>query len=248
MDRRTLLAIALILAFLIGDQVFMAWWTRRHHPPQPVATADSTLVGGVPGGASAPGSAPGSSLGGSTATAPQSAASTGHTAVALGSMPKIAAAPIVERKLETDLFDATFTSEGGTISSWVLPKYRDLTHKDIPVNLIPEGQRAMKLWVSTAYFDYDFSNVPFRVLPAAAFDSSITFVAEDSSGIRVQRTYRVSSNSPTIDVEQRILVPAEMGPIRFRYGWGCVLPLTETSVRPHDVRAVALIGDKQEEY
>jgi len=257
MDRRTLLAIVLIMAFLIGDQLFMAWWSRRHHPPKPVATSDSTLAGGSSGGAIAPGSAPGQGgtpsspgstpTGSPTTAAPHGAGSTVSTTVAIGSAPRVVASPVVERKLETALFDATFTSQGGTISSWVLPKYRDLTHKNTPVNLVPEGQRAMKLWVSTPYFDYDFTNVPFRVLPAAAHDSSITFVAEDSSGIRVQRTYRVSSHSPTIDVEQWILVPPEMGPIRFRYGWGCALPVTETVVHPHDVRAVALLGDKQEE-
>lgn len=255
MDRRTITAIVLIMAVLIGDQIFMSWWNRRHHPPQPVTTADSTVAGGMAAGsAPAPGSTPQGGTGlsagtpaGSSSTVPRGTAPSGGV-FAPGSGPRVPAAPIVERKLQTDLFDATFTSQGGMISSWVLPQYRDLIHKNTLVDLVPPGRRTMKLWVSTPYFDYDFSSVPFRVEAPAPFDSSITFVAEDSSGIRVRRTYRVSSNSQTIDMEQRISVPPELGPIRFRYGWGCALPVTEIVIRPHDIRAVALIGDKQEDY
>ncbi len=252
MDRRTIIAIVLIMAVLIGDQIFMSWWNRRHHPPQPVATADSTAGGMAQGSAPAPGSTPqggtGSTMGAPAGSAAPRGTTPGGATVTVGSAPRVPAAPIVERKLQTDLFDATFTSQGGMISSWVLPKYRDLVHKNAPVDLVPEGRRAMKLWVSTPYFDYDFSNVPFRVEAPAPFDSSITFVADDSSGVRVRRTYRVSPNRETIDMEQRISVPPEMGPIRFRYGWGGALPVTETVLHPHDIRAVALIGDKQEDF
>ena len=39
-------------------------------------------------------------------------------------------------------------------------------------------------------------------------------------------------------------MPPELGPIRFRYGWGCALLRDEIVIRPHDIRAVALIGDE----
>ncbi len=175
----------------------MSWWARRHRPPTPVTTADSTGTAGTGSGtgggtgavATTPQSSPPPNSGGSStpaAGAPHGAAP-GASAAIIGSGPKVPHSPIVERELKTDLFDATFTSQGGTISKWVLPKYRDLAHGNVPVNLVPEGQRTLRLWVSTPYFNYDFTNVPFRVEAAAAFDSSVTFVAEDSSGIRIQQ-------------------------------------------------------------
>src|SRR6185295_17177239 len=161
--------------------------------------------------------------------------------------PRVAAAPIVERELKSSLATATFSSRGGTISQWVLPKYPDLAHGKVPVNLVPTGQRALQVIVTTPYFTYDFTDVPFRVVPAAAMDTSITFVAEDSSGVRVTKTYRMGPNSVALDLEIRVHVPPELGPIQYRWGWARALPITETMVNPHLNQAVTLVGDKLEQ-
>jgi YidC/Oxa1 family membrane protein insertase len=255
MDRRTIIAIALIMAVLIGDQIFMSWWARRHQPPKPT-TADSTGVvatGGAPagGGILPQGGSPAGVLTPSPAAPPAGVSATGGPAgaapTAPGAGPRVPHAPLVERGLKTALFDATFSSLGGTITRWALPKYPDLTRAKAPVDLVSEGRRTLRLWVSTPYFNYDFTDVPFRVETPAAFDSSVTFVAEDSSGVRIRKSYRVAADSRAVDLEIRITVPPEFGPIQFRYGWGNALPVTEKVVHPHDIRAVALVGDKQEE-
>src|SRR6185295_20055474 len=160
--------------------------------------------------------------------------------------PRVAAAPIVERELKSSLATATFSSRGGTISQWILPKYPDLAHGKMPVNLVPSGQRALQVIVTTPYFTYDFTDVPFRVVPAAAMDTSITFVAEDSSGVRVSKTYRMGPNSIALDFELRITVPPEFGPIQYRWGWARALPVTEPMLNPRLNQAVALVGDKLE--
>jgi YidC/Oxa1 family membrane protein insertase len=270
MDRRTLIAIGLIMAVLIGDQIFMSWWAKRNRPPQTAGVDSTAVVGMTPaGGGTSPGGTvpgapqtgappgspasgtPGSSTtaGGSTQGGLTAGAAGGASAtVAIsGAGPRVPAAPEVERGLKTALFDATFSSRGGTITRFVLPQYPDLGRGNAPVNLVPDGRRALRLWVSTPYFNYDFTDVPFRVEAAAAFDSSVTFVAEDSSGVKVRKRFRVSADSRALDLEIRISVPPEFGPIQYRYGWGSALPNTEKEIQPHDIRAVALVGDKQEE-
>ena len=171
----------------------------------------------------------------------------GGTAVIVANKgPRVPAAPAVERHLTSGLANATFTSRGGAITEWILPKYPDLAHGKTPVNLVPPGQRALLLVVTTPYFSYDFTDVPFRVAPAAAMDSSVTFIAEDSSGVRVSKTYRMGPNSVALDLELRITVPPEFGPIQYRWGWGRALPHTETMMNPRLNQAVALVGDKLE--
>src|SRR5258705_4559680 len=170
----------------------------------------------------------------------------GTAAIVATSGPRVKAWPIVERRLTSGLANATFTSKGATISEWILPRYPDLTHGKAPVNLVPSGQRALQLVVTTPYFTYDFTDVPFRVASASAMDTSITFVAEDSSGVRVSKTYRMGPNSVALDLELRITVPPEFGPIQYRWGWGRALPVAETNVNPRLNQAVALVGDKLE--
>ena len=182
----------------------MSWWNRRHHPPQPVATA--RFHGGR--GMAAAGASRRSHAAG------WNRLEHGSPALALlrrppRDNPERRCLPRPDRGQELRprrswsasfipiSSTTTFTSQGGMISSWVPPKYRDLIHKNTLVDLVPPGRRVMKLWVSTPHFDYDFSNVPFRVEAPAAFDSSITFVAQDSSGIACGE--RISVGDPFAD-------------------------------------------------
>lgn len=251
MDRRTILAILLIMGVLIGDQVWTSWQARQRQAKQPALSVDTlrtdqSLFDQAPSGstttppvASTPPSQPGMTPAGSTlmGAAP---------AIRIGSGPKVPQLPTVERQLKTDLFEATFTSLGGTVTSWILPHYPDLARGKEPVNLVPAGQRALRLTVTTPYFSYDFTDVPFRVESAVAFDSSITFVAEDSTGIRVKKIYRTAPGGQALDLELRVTVPPEYGPIQYKYGWANPLPITEKTQHPHEIQAVALVGDKLE--
>jgi YidC/Oxa1 family membrane protein insertase len=241
MDRRTLLAVLLIMAVLIGDQYLMSRWGRHKQPAQqPTTGQDSTSVSTSPGVMP-----PQPSTGQPAASVPPKPAG-GTAAIVSTGRPRVPAAPTVERELKNAHANATFSSRGGTISQWILPKYPDLAHGKAPVNLVPPGQRALQIIVTTPYFTYDFTDVPFRVAPAAAMDTSVTFIAEDSSGVRVSKTYRMGPNSVALDLEVRITVPPQYGPIQYRWGWARALPITETNPNPRLNEAVALVGDKLE--
>lgn len=273
MERRTLLAILLIMAVLIGDQILMSRIWRKPAPAPPAAR-DSVVTPG--GGESAVGSPTGAgapadekappaatsatdaavtpATGGpaSGAPAPGPAPSLAATAPAQGgvpgSRPSLPAAPVVRREIRNEHFRATFTSEGGAIESWILPDSPDLSGHDTPVNLVPLGGRALNVAVSTPHFDWDFRNEPFRLDEARSSDSSVTFTAEDASGVRVTKIYRIAADPRAMDVEVRIEVPAPYGPIQYRWGWWNALPQTEQRTVPKERQAVALVGDKLETY
>jgi len=247
MDRRTFLAILLIMAVLIGDQIIWARWSHRGQR----AGRGSTTIGstGAPAG-SAGGSAgasagsPSSGTGAPTNAGAGNPAGAAQTGARPSGGPRVAPTPPTTAELRSDPFyDARFTSEGGSISAWTLPQYKDLVRKE-PVDLVGSGQRALQIVVTTPYFHYDYSKVPFRL--AQASDSSVSFVAEDSTGVRVTKTYRRSSNPRSLNVDVRVSVPPQYGPIQLQWGWANSLPITERNAMPRQTQAVALIGDRLE--
>jgi YidC/Oxa1 family membrane protein insertase len=242
MERRTLLAIFLIMAVLIGDQILMSRWAKKPKAPAGVDTtqvatrADTTRPGLItpPPAAGQPASSGGSTAAGGSAPAP---------GVALASHPRTAPAPETTRVIRTSYYVATFSSKGGVIAHWMVPGYKDLSAPQKEVDLAAPS-RAMRLIVKTPYFDYDFTDAPFRV--ESASDTAVTFVADDSSGVRVTKSYRVASDPRAMDIEIGAAVPAPYGPIQMKWGWGESLPHTEHMMTPRTVAAVALIGDKME--
>lgn len=273
MERRTLLAIFLIMAVLIGDQIYMSYLARKRaakmHATQVGAGVDSSRAGGTGGtppagqqqgssGSTGVGvGAGGASTGGTSAgtggasagdTAGRAAGAGGSTtSVLISTHPRVAGAEITTRELRNDQCTATVSSRGGTIEAWVLPKYKDLTQPSAPVNLVAPGQRALLLTVSTPYFTYDFTDVPFRV-EGIATGAEVTFVAEDSSGVRVSKRYRMVPGTTAMDVEVHVSAPPALGPLRYQIGWAASLPNTERNVNMLQVQAVALLGDKLEHY
>ena len=260
MERRTLLAILLIMAVLIGDQILMSRIWKKP-PPRPPATRDSVATPAT--GVSATGSPSGASVGapvdagkgpiGTPAPAgsppPGLTAATPGQSSAPGTRPSLPAVPTVRREIKNEHFRAVFTSEGGAIESWIIPRYPDLAHKDeVPVNLVAPGERAMNVAVSSNFFDWDYRSEPFRLDEAQSSESSVTFVAEDASGVRVTKSYRISPDPRALDVEVRIDVPAPYGAIQYKWGWWNSLPQTERRANPKERQAVALVGDKLESY
>lgn len=240
MDRRTFLAILLIMAVLVGDQILWSRWTHRGKPATSAGPGSTATVPGDTSAASA-------SMRSSQSPAPtganggQPVATASHTSGG----PHVPPSPATTAELRGDpYFDARFTSQGGAISGWSLPHYKDLIRREESVDLVGEGQRAIQVVVTTPYFAYDFSNVPFRL--AQSSDNEVSFVAEDTTGVKVTKTYRRSKNPHSLDVEVRVSVPPQYGPIQFRWGWANALPITERNAMPRQNQAVALIGDRLE--
>ncbi|HEY6572616.1 MAG TPA: membrane protein insertase YidC [Candidatus Eisenbacteria bacterium] len=255
MDKRTLIAVFLILGVLLIDSV---WWSARTRQKQqaaqttgqqatPGAAGTTTAPGGATGGATdtggapAPGAPSGLSANGSTPPAQVTGAPSiaGETLVA----PRVAAAPIEERRLASKTFEATFSTEGGTITSWIVPGYKNPVTKG-PVDLVRPGSSALHVVVSAGQATFDFSHVPFQLADYNESRGIVTFTAEDSSGVSVTKTYRVDPNGALLDLEVRLSAPAALGPIRYRIGWGSALPITELYGKTMELHGTALLGEK----
>ena len=240
MDKRTLIAVFVILGVLLIDSVWWSSRTRQKQQQSAQTTAQQATPGapgttaatGAPTGGQATGSAPAAQVMGAPSIA-------GETLVAT----RVADAPIEERRLATKSFQATFSTEGGTITSWVVPDYKNPVTKG-PVDLVRPGSRALHVVVSAGQATFDFSRVPFQLADYNASSGMVSFIAEDSSGVSVTKTYRVDPNGLLLDVEVRLSAPAGLGPIRYRIGWGSALPITELYGKPEELRGTALLGEK----
>jgi YidC/Oxa1 family membrane protein insertase len=239
MDKRTLVAIFLILGVLLIDSIWWSARTRNKQGPSPQTAAQTTLPGGdtASSGAAAPtGGAP------TPVQAPAAVAGApsigGETLVAT----HVPDAPVEERHLKGEIFDATLSTVGGSITSWVVPAFKNPLTK-APVDLVRPGSRALQLVVSAGDATFDFTNVPFQ-LAADDGSGSVTFTAQDSSGVQVTKSYKIDRDAKLMDVEIRIAAPAGLGPIRYRIGWGGPLPITELYGKTMELRGTALLGDK----
>jgi YidC/Oxa1 family membrane protein insertase len=247
MDKRTLGAILLILGVLLIDSV---WWSQRTRQRAP-APVDTTSV------VTAPGTDPGAAPGATTGDAGPSVSPAGGSA-AMGSAPipgvpsiegetlvptRVAAAPVEEHHLKTKAFDATVSTEGGAVTSWTLADYTDPVTKEA-VELVRLGRSAVHVAVSAGAATFDFTNTPFQVVEFDGIRGLVAFEAIDSSGVRVRKTYRLDRDPSILDVEIRVSEPAGLGPIRYRYGWGSPLPLTERSAHKEELKGTALLGEK----
>ncbi len=254
MDRRVLLAMVLIMLVLLVDQMLSPKFYRPKPKPAPAPQGETqppqNAPGAPAGGSSGVPSSPGTSTGTGTQTG---APPTGSVSAPAGSLssgsvltsPRVQPAPVLEREIRTEHFRATFTSEGGAISHWVLDQYEDLV-RETPLDLVPPGSTAFHVVVEAGSRALDFSRTPFRITSEDPLAGVLSFEAVDSAGIRVSKTYRVGRDRRLLDTEVRVNAPPELGPIRYRIGWGVPLPITEHSARRDQAQPVALLGTKLE--
>ena len=252
------------MAVLLVDQVLWSRWTkpRGTRPPagaDSVAGTAGATGSSVTGGSTASGTAPSATNIPPAFTPPPSTLPSSATPIAgiqaTGGAPGVPGetmlvprVPVLERtehRFKSERFDAVLTSEGAAVSSWVLGAYRDPSTK-AAVNLIPSGETALHVVVGLSGGAYDYSRASFRVADGSDMEGRISFVAEDSTGIRVTKTYSKTADPAILDVEVRIAADPELGPIRYRIGWGSPLPQTEPSAKPQEFTAVAYLGAKLE--
>src|SRR6185503_20156787 len=259
MDRRTLFAVLLIMAVLLVDQVLWSRWTKPR-TPAPTVGADSVAgIAGGTGGGGTPQSTTGAGVAPPAATS--IAASSPETPPAMTALhavggapgvpgetmlrPRVPAAETTRYRFKTDRFDAQISSDGAAVTSWTLPGFTDPLTKS-PVDLIPAGKSALHVVVGVSGGAFDYSDAPFRLAGGSEVEGKVTFVAEDSTGIRVTKTYRKTADPAVLDLEVRITAIPELGPVRYRIGWGTPLPQTEKTAKPQEFTAVAYLGAKLE--
>ena len=258
MDRRTLFAVLLIMAVLMVDQLLWSRWTKPR-APQPTLIGADSLAGSAPAirdsakgagaGATAPARPDVTSPPASPRTAlPAALQATGGLPAVPGEamlLPRVPLVEATEHRFKTPRYDAVISSEGAAVTSWTLGSYQNPITKSA-VNLIPSGQTALHVVVGITGGAFDFSRAPFRVAGGSEHEDRVSFVAEDSTGIRVTKTYTKTKDPAVLDLEVRITADPALGPIRYRIGWGSPLPLTEQGAKPQELTAVAYLGAKLE--
>ena len=248
------------MAVLLVDQVLWSRWTK---PRGTAPTVGADSVAGTTGSPGSPTSTESTAIGG--VSSPPSATSTANpkpgspsTFTALHAVggapgmpgetmlrPRVPAAAATRYRFKTDRFDAQISNEGAAVTSWVLGEYQDPLTKS-PVDLIPAGKSALHVVVGVSGGSFDYSAAPFRLAGGSEMEGRVSFVAEDSSGIRVTKTYRKTSDPAVLDLEVRISAIPELGPVRYRIGWGSPLPRTEETAKPQEFTGVAYLGAKLE--
>lgn len=253
MDRRTLLAVVLIMAVLLVDQLIWSRWTKSRQPATTPVAGGPAAPGSARDTTTMRGAAAESARGLAPVPQPGEASSSAARFTGTGATPgnealvpaRVTAAPATRDSLGTGQFRAQFTSRGAAVTSWMLPQYENPRLKT-PVDLIPAGATAMHVAVGARGVAYDFSGVPFRKVAGSASEGFLSYAAEDSSGIRVTKTYRVSRDPHLLDLEVRVSGPPELGPLHYQIGWGTPLPLTELNAHTNERTAVAYLGAKLE--
>ena len=147
--------------------------------------------------------------------------------------------------LREQQFRASFTGRGGAFP---------VGHNGVGVrgsahegagDLVPRGETAITSRRHPGV-SYDFPHAPFRRTGGSSGEGWLSFSAQDSSGIRVTKTYRLGNDPNLLDVEVRVAAPTHLGPVRYRIGWANPLPATELNTRPEERPAVAYLGTKLE--
>jgi YidC/Oxa1 family membrane protein insertase len=246
MDRKVLIAMVMIMMVLLLDQMMSPRFYRAK--PKPVASQQGG-VSGQPGGAGQALPQRSDSTPAAGATPSGRGGSEAGTALSSGAVlthPQVAPAPSETREIRTENYRVTLTSDGAAITHWVLDSFKDEVRNQ-PLDLVAPGARAYPVVVEYGSHALDFSEAPFRIVKDDAPGGVVSFEAQDQSGVRVTKTYHVGADRRLLDADVHVSAPAELGPIRYRIGWGAPLPLTEPSAMKRDLpQAVALLGSKLE--
>ena len=260
MDRRMILAFALVFLIIVGSQQL----TAHFFPPaeEPAAGAvDSTAVAAT---ATKTGGAP-AMVQSESGTPPPGADPAAEIARENGGMDTPAAALRLVNQGEprdievvTPLYRATISTVGGRITSWQGLKFP--SWQGGVVQLVPEEKPAMGL--DAILFrdgELDLGSAVFRadtsVMEVEQGSQSLALFVSLAGGMEVRKTYTFHADGYVIDVDYA-LVSVDGGPTRraldllgrpedVRFGWDQGIAHTERNQKMEQtaMRAVAGVGD-----
>jgi len=256
MDRRTILALALTAAVVMLFQVLYfapaekAAYAKRQKELLAQREADSLSAAkaGVPDStALAVPSTP--EAGGATpeaGLAPQGQQAA--VAVPARRFVNVAGAPIQDIKVETGLYDATFSSRGGVLTSIKLKKF--VAAKGAPVDLVRDPQKgAIGVIISSQGGRLDLSSTIFTVTDSVDAKTNrilkLTFLAADSTGASVSKTFSFRDGSYVIDLALELRgISSQKEKLECLVGWSGGLSLSETNTREElrNLATVSLLG------
>ncbi|MBN1504676.1 MAG: membrane protein insertase YidC, partial [Candidatus Eisenbacteria bacterium] len=168
----------------------------------------------------------------------------GFTSYFAGASP----APPREIKVETDLYEATFSTRGGVLNSMKLRQF--MAVGDSLVDLVRAREKGeLSLLLSSGRGRIDLAGVDFAVTDsvdeATGRISKLRFEATDQSGASVAKTFTFKEKSYTIglDIELRG-APSQMEQADCLIGWTGGIPLTDANVKEElrNVATVSLLG------
>ncbi len=180
MDRNFLLALA--LSFL----VLSLWTLYTAPPPDEVGAPTASEAAGEAGEA-----APADAFAAAPAPTPAPGAAATPPGPALAEEPSV---PERQVRIQTDLYDATFTSRGGALLRWALRQYDDASRPGRPPVEIATLDPAVERALATP-----FESVGYGDLSAADYaleqpDRMTLVFTREERGVTLRKTYRLSED------------------------------------------------------
>ncbi len=261
MDRRTVLAFALIFLIIIGSD-----WVMKHYFRS--APADSETMSATVEKVNSEPESPTDSLAVSTTTsvptapeAPAQAASTDTPSTA-DAVLRVVGEPGTTSEVEvtTPLYVARISSVGARITSWQGFEHED--HEGNPVEMIPQGEEAARYGddaVTFAAGSLDLGKRNFRIqgptsVVVQSGARSVTFSVATAGGLEVRKIYTFNANSYAITEDIDVVAATTDAaaslrlvgaPARARFAWPEGIATTEHNDRIGKVafKAFAKVGD-----
>ncbi|MFH0777873.1 MAG: membrane protein insertase YidC, partial [Candidatus Eisenbacteria bacterium] len=156
--------------------------------------------------------------------------------------------PPGEIKVETDLYEATFATAGGTLTSMRLKSFQG--RDDKPVDLVREktpGELGLVVVSPTARAS--LNSIVFSA--ADSVDAStgrirkLRFYALDTSGASVEKTYAFADDSYVIGLDIKLTgMPPMAEKLECLLGWSGGLSLSDRNAKEelHNIASVSLLG------
>ena len=153
--------------------------------------------------------------------------------------------PVVQTTLETDDFRAVLTSQGACLEEYQLKNFK--LPNGHPVQLIPEGGRALNLVLNLGGQQTDLARQNFRVIQEDRH--SVTYRLDLEGGLAVTKRYTALDGRMGLALAVELENPgsADLG-ARYDLVWDCGLNFTEKDrkVDDNEYAAVLLLDKKLE--
>jgi len=218
MDRKTILAFVLIALVLVLYPLYMQWTGLNKKTTQPSVVGEDTTRVAVP----------------QPVAQPADTVVTGKAAVAAPqktpTLVPASSEPERELKVETPLYTALFTSQGGNLKSLVLKKYVDF--KKEVIDLVGDGQNGHNLDVVFPDSNFSLSAISFvsdnpdLSLSQKGEKKEIAF-RFSSAGLSVTKTYTFYADRYGFDLSLSVNGNSALLGRKYYLAWASGMPATE---------------------
>ena len=269
MDKRTIIALTLsALVIILFQTLYFAPHERetaRKHQAEMAqkvredslalaqrSVSDTLGAGVTPSiGAAAPQSGQATAGAGPQGTGAEGTAGGAPVAVAGGfgsNFTNVTPAPLREIKVETDLYEATFSTRGGLLNSMKLKRFKVVG--DSLVDLVRAREKGeLNLLLSSDRGRVDLSDVMFTAIDSVDEGSGrirkLRFEATDAAGASISKTFTFSEGSYAIGFDIQLRgASSQLEKADYLVGWTGGLSLTDANAKEElrNIATVSLLG------